>query len=133
MVSAACGGLPEEHRVVTEKDGKILIPLSEVSDGRVHFYTYKKSGKRINFFVRTDAGGKLSSCFDACYTCYKKKKGYRQEGSDIICNECDMKFPLADEKWDERDSCSPIFLKSSVEGASLVIDAEHLERGKKLF
>lgn len=115
------------------QDNRILIPLTAVSDGKAHFYTYRKSGKNINFFIRTDGKGTVSSYYDACFTCYKKKKGYRQEGSDIICSECSMKFGLAEEKWDEKDGCNPIYLKSVIENNSLIIDTAVIEKGSKLF
>src|SRR5512139_2135388 len=72
-----CGKQPAQHKVVTPSDGAIRIPIAEVHDGKVHLFTYKKSGKRINFFIRTDGKDNLSACFDACFTCYKHKKGYR--------------------------------------------------------
>ena len=132
ILSAACSNLPKEHKAVAAKEGVISIPVSEVNDGKVHFYTYKKSGKRINFFIRTDGTGKLSAYFDACYICYKKKKGYYEEGTDLICNECKLKFRLADEVWENKD-CSPILFKSKLENNSLTIKTEDIEKGSKLF
>lgn len=128
-----CSKLPAEHPRVTAKEGFIKIPVSETNDGKVHFYTYKKSGKRINFFVRTDGRGVLSASYDACFTCYKHKKGYRVEGADLVCNECSMKFKIADERWDNSQGCSPILLKSKVDKDYLTIKAEDIERGSKLF
>lgn len=128
-----CGKQPVEHRVVSPRDGAIRVPVGEVHDGKVHFFTYKKSGKRINFFIRTDGKDNLSACFDACFTCYKHKKGYREEGTDLVCNECSMKFRLADEHWDNSRGCSPIALKSRIENNEVVIMTADLERGQKLF
>jgi uncharacterized membrane protein len=133
LLLVSCGKQPAEHKVVTPKDGAIRIPVSEVHDGKVHLFTYKKSGKRINFFIRTDGKDSLSACFDACFTCYKHKKGYRQEGTDLVCNECSMKFRLADEHWDNSRGCSPIALKSRIDNNEMVIMTEDLERGGKLF
>ena len=133
LLAGACGKQPAQYKVVTPRDGAIRLPVEEVHDGKVHFFTYKKSGKRINFLVRTDGKDKLSACFDACFTCYKHKKGYRQEGTDLVCNECSMKFRLADEHWDNTQGCSPIALKSRIENNEMVIMAEDLEKGGKLF
>ncbi len=131
-IFCGCSNLPKEHKIVTPKDGIITIPIKEINDGKVHFFTYKKSGKRINFFVRTDGRGDLSTYFDACYICYKKKKGYRVEGTDLICNECSLKFRLADEVWENKD-CSPILLKNSIVNENLIIKTEDIEKGAKLF
>lgn len=133
ILLSGCSKQPDQHQEAQVRDNRIVIMLSEVSDGKAHFYTYRKSGKHINFFVRTDGKGAVSSYFDACFTCYKKKKGYRQDGSDLICNECSMKFGLAVEKWDEKDGCNPIYLKSTIEGDNLVIDTAVIEKGAKLF
>ena len=133
LFTYGCSRLPAEHKVVTSIAGEVHIPVNEVNDGRVHFFTYKRSGKRINFFVRTDGKGDLSSYFDACFTCYKHKKGYRAEGTDLICNECSMKFRLADERWDNTKGCSPILLKSRLDKGYLSIKSEDIEKGVKLF
>jgi len=133
LLLPACSNQPRLYQEVQAKDNRIAIMLDEVSDRKAHFYTYKKSGKRINFFVRTDGKGTVSSYFDACFTCYKKKKGYRQEGSELICIECSMKFGIAEEKWEEKDGCNPIYLKSVIENNSLIIDTAVIEKGAKLF
>ena len=128
-----CGKLPAEHKIIKSEEGEIRIHLSEIRDGRVHFFTYKKAGKRINFFIRTNGKDNLSAYFDACFTCYKYKKGYRVEGTDLVCNECSMKFRLADEKWDNSRGCSPIQIKSKIDNGNLLIKAEDIEKGGKLF
>ena len=133
LLCTGCGRKLSQYQEAPVRDGRIVIPLGEVSDGKAHFYTYAKGGKQINFFVRTDAKGAVSSYFDACYTCYKQKKGYRQEGSDLVCNECNMRFGLGEEKWEEKGGCDPILLKSSIEDRSLVIETGVIERGVKLF
>lgn len=133
VFSYACVRLPVEHTGVTAIDGEIRVPVNEINDGKVHFFTYKKSGKRINFLVRTDGKGDISAYFDACFTCYKHKKGYRAEGTDLICNECGMKFRLADERWDNSQGCSPILLKSRIEKGGLIIMSEDAAKGGRLF
>ncbi|MDA8240234.1 MAG: Fe-S-containing protein [Nitrospiraceae bacterium] len=130
---AGCSNLPAEHTVVSVRSGEIRLPIKDFSDGKVHFFTYKKDGKRINFFVRTDGKANLSAYFDACYTCYKHKKGYREEGSDLVCNECNLKFRLAEEHWDTSHGCCPISIKSRIDGTELVIASKDLEKGEKLF
>lgn len=129
---ASCTERAAEHPAVTPSRGEIRLPVSDFSDGKVHFYTYKKSGRNINFLVRTDSAGNLSTYFDACYTCYRKKKGYRQEGTDLVCNECGLRFRLADEKW-LHEGCSPIPLTSRIEEGFIVIKAADLEQGERLF
>ena len=133
LLLTGCNKQPALYQNAPVQGSRIVIPVSEVSDGKAHFYTYRKAGKHINFFVRTDGKGTVSSYYDACFTCYSKKKGYRQNGADLICNECSMKFGLAEEKWDEKDGCNPINLKSTIEDNNLLIDITIIEKGAKLF
>lgn len=133
VVFSGCGKKLAQYEDAPVQDNKIIIPLRDVRDGKAHFFMYTRGGRQINFFVRTDAKGAVSSYFDACYTCYKHKKGYRQEGSDLICNECGMKFGLADETWEAKGGCDPILLKSTVEGDNLIIETAVIEKGVKLF
>jgi len=133
LLLAGCSKQPALYKDAPVKESSIVIPLSEVNDGKAHFYSYRKSGKHINFFVRADGKGTVSAYYDACFTCYKKKKGYRQEGNDLICNECSMKFGLAEEKWPDKDGCNPIHLKSVITDNNLMIDTAVIEKGAKLF
>lgn len=133
VLASACGAKPADYPHPKAEGGKVIIPLSEVADGKAHFYTYRAEGNRVNFFVRTAGDGTVSAHFDACFTCYKKKKGYRTDGTDLVCNECSMKFPLAAKEWDNSQGCSPILLKSRVEENRLVIETGLLDKGAKLF
>ncbi|NJD54972.1 MAG: DUF2318 domain-containing protein [Nitrospirae bacterium] len=128
-----CGKKLAQYQQASVHNNRIVIPLDEVKDGKAHFYTFTHGGRQINFFVRTDAKGKVSSFFDACYTCYRQKKGYRQEGTDLVCQECGMRFGLAEETWDPKGGCDPILLKSTIENNSLLVDISVIEKGGKLF
>lgn len=130
----ACSKLPVEHKVVKSQNGEIRIPVRDISDGGVHFFTYKTEGKRINFLVRTDVKGILMAYFDACYACYKKKEGYRVEGTELVCNECNLRYNIADEIWKPVGmGCSPIPFQSNIRDNELVIDLKDIEKGKRLF
>jgi len=133
VVLSGCSKKLAQYQNALVHDNKIIIPLRDVRDGKAHFFMYTRGGRQINFFVRTDAKGTVSSYFDACYTCYKQKKGYRQEGPDLICNECGMKFGLSDETWETKGGCDPILLKSTIEGDNLIIETAVIEKGMKLF
>lgn len=128
-----CSKLPAEYTNAADQDGHIRLPLTAVNDGSVHFYTYRKSGKRINFFVRTDKNNQLSAHFDACFTCYKSKKGYRVEGTDLVCNECNLRFPVAEEHWDNSKGCSPILLRSTADREYFILTTSDVEKGERLF
>lgn len=130
----ACSKLPAEHKVVEAQNDQIRIPLREINDGGAHFFTYKGWGKRVNFLVRTDREGTLRTHFDACYACYKKKKGYRVEGTDLVCNECNERYNLTEEVWKRVGmGCSPIPFKSSITDNELIINLKDIKKGERLF
>lgn len=132
VLVSGCTQAPKYPVVKAEGDA-VRIPLKDVNDGHVHFFTFRSGGKNVNFLVRMDGVGKLHACFDACYSCYKFKKGYRQEGTDVVCNECGTRFRLADEVWKHEGGCAPIGLTSTMSNDSIVISVADLKKGERLF
>jgi len=110
----------------------IKIPLAELSD-KARFFDFKTAdNSAIRFFAVKSSDGAYRVALDACDTCYHAKKGYHQEGDDMICNNCGLKFPSA--KINEvHGGCNPISLPRAVEGDHLVIKASDLESRKQFF
>lgn len=133
LLIGGCSKKAPEHPLVTPQGELIKIPVKDVNDGGVHFYTYKYKDRNINFFVRTDGKGKLHTHYDACYSCYKYKLGFRVEGTDLRCIACNYKYSLYDEVWDFIGPCSPIPLRSKVKKGFIVIKLSVIRRGQKLF
>ena len=133
VLLCGCSREAPEHTIVVADGDSVKLPLKEVDDGNVHFYTYKHEGKNVNFLVRTDAKGRLHTHFDACYSCYKYKRGFRVEGNYILCIACSLKYSLDEDFWDFIGPCAPINLRSKVKGDYLVIEVSRLEKGKRLF
>jgi len=132
LMSLGCNRQPEyEHVELT--DDLLILPLALVNDGDVHFFTYKFSDRLINFFVRTDDMGQLHTHFDACYGCFKYKRGYIHEGDVIICVACRLSYKLKEAVWDYIGACAPITLKSRIVNEQLIIQGEHLQRGSRFF
>lgn len=130
---AGCSHNAPEHQVVVAEQDAVRIPLGNLADGGVHFFTYKHEGKNINFFVRTDGTGKLRTHFDACHSCFKYKLGYVWEKDRVICTACRVGYNLEDSVWDYVGACAPISLQSRVAGDFLLIARARLEKGKRLF
>jgi uncharacterized membrane protein len=130
---AACGPRAPEHRVVTAENGAVRLPLAEVADGGVHFFTFHHGGKNVNFLVRTDGAGTLHTHLDACFSCYRYRRGFVVEGPDLLCIACRYTYPIADEEWDFQGACAPIPIHSEITGAHLVVERAVLERAAKYF
>lgn len=133
ILLAACDRLPPEHQLVEADAQQVRIARSEVADGEVHFYTYRHQGKRVNFLVRTDGAGRLQTHLDACYGCYRYRRGFFVEGESLVCRACRFEYAIQDEMWDFRGACAPISIHSRVKGDALIIEQEVLERAARYF
>jgi hypothetical protein len=125
------GGGGGAFTVVSAEAGEVKIPVSEVSDGKAHFYTYK--GRRdVNFFVLQSSDGIIRAAFDACDVCYRERKGYHQEGDLMVCNNCGQVFPSVKINV-LKGGCNPAPLDRAVQGEFLVMKTTDIEAGGFYF
>ncbi|MBN1385478.1 DUF2318 domain-containing protein [Candidatus Woesearchaeota archaeon] len=114
--------------------GVMSIPTSQISS-TAQFYEYAVNGVAVRFFAVKDSDGSIKTAFDACDVCGAQKKGYRQEGDQMVCNNCGNKYPLSGLGTENTmgGGCWPGFLPSKVQGDSLVINKADLAAGKRRF
>jgi len=125
-------GGDSRFKTVEAEAGIVRLPVSEINDGYAHYYTYKSSRGSINFFVLRSSDGVIRAAFDACDVCYREKKGYRQEGDYMVCNNCGQRF-LSTQINVIRGGCNPAPLDRYVEGQYLVFKASDIEKGRIYF
>jgi uncharacterized membrane protein len=132
-VAGWTAGSPQKgFTAVAANGGQIVIPLSQVSDGQAHHFSYKSDGATINFFVLKSHDGVVRAAFDACDVCYRAKKGYSQDGKDMVCNNCDMRF--ASDKINEvKGGCNPAPIERTVVNDKLIIAEAELVTGARYF
>lgn len=123
---------PPPQAPVAAGSESIGIPVAEVSDGKAHFYSYDAGGTVVDYFVIKSSDGELRAALDACDVCYPQKKGYRQEGDVMVCNNCGRRFPSTEINVQD-GGCNPSSLQRSVEGDQLVISVADLEAGATYF
>ena len=133
ILLGACGRQPPEHPIVEAAGQQVRIARSEVADGEVHFYTFLHQGRRVNFLVRTDGTGRLQTHLDACFGCYRYRRGFFVEGESLVCRACRFEYAIEDELWDYIGACAPISIHSELEGDDLVIERSLLERAAHYF
>ena len=109
----------------------IRIPLADLSS-KAKFFDYKLADKPMRFFVLKSSDGVYRAALDACDTCYHAKKGYHQEGDDMICNNCGLHFHSAQIN-EVHGGCNPVGLPRAVDGDQLVIKVSDLESRKQYF
>jgi uncharacterized membrane protein len=120
------------YQTVVAEGGVVTIPAASVSDGEAHYFSYRSGDAHVNFFVLKSHDGVLRAAFDACDVCYHAKKGYRQEGDSMVCNNCGMKF-RSDMINEVKGGCNPAPIQRSVADGKVVIAAAELEQGGKYF
>jgi uncharacterized membrane protein len=76
--------------------------------------------------------GIVRAAFDACDVCYKSKKGYRQEGDNMVCNNCNQKF-RTDQVNEVKGGCNPAPLNRRIEGTQVVISGQDILKGAWYF
>jgi len=121
-----------KYERIKADDGIVSLPLSNFEDGKAKYFRYKFPEKEIVFFVVKSGDGIVRAAFDACDVCYDAKKGYRQEGDIMVCNNCDQEFPT-DRINVEKGGCNPSPLERSISGDQLVVQVSDLYKGIRYF
>ena len=112
-------------------DGDVVkIALAGIGES-AQFFDYDG----IEFFVVRSEDGFVKIAFDACDVCYGAKKGYRQEGEDMVCNNCGNHYKISGIGTANLSGsgCWPGYLSAEVEGDYLVITKLSLESGRYRF
>ncbi|MBU1040410.1 MAG: DUF2318 domain-containing protein [Proteobacteria bacterium] len=122
-------GGPQE---VKAKAGAVTLPLSEVSDGKAHFYTYKTGGKAVQFFIIKSKDGVVRTALNACDVCYREKKGYSQDGEFMKCNNCGMRFH-SNKVMEVKGGCNPSPISRTLSATSVTIPEADLKAGVAYF
>lgn len=112
--------------------GNVRIALSELASGEAQFYTYDSGGAAIKYFALRTPDGKFRTAFDACNVCFANKKGYRQDGADMVCNNCGQKIAATTISVLKSD-CNPVPIGNKIKGDSLVLKSVALDAGDKYF
>jgi uncharacterized membrane protein len=118
--------------VTAGADGKIRFAAADFNDGKARFYRLKAQSGPIDFFVVRSHDGVIRSAFDTCDVCYKSLKGYRQEGDDMVCNNCDQRFKT-DMVNVVKGGCNPAPLQRQQVGETIVIVVNDIENGAWYF
>ena len=117
---------------VAASGADVKIPVAEISDGQAHFYSYDAGGTEVKYFVMQSKDGEFRAAFDACDVCYPNKKGYSQDGDEMVCNNCGQRFDSS--KINEvKGGCNPSPIDRKVKGQELVLKTDDLQAGVQYF
>ncbi len=114
---------------VTFTNGKLTIPLSQVSDGDLHRYQANENGTQVRFFLYQKPDGKVAVVFDACEIC--GAVGFYKSGNGVVCKNCAA--PINPQSVGEKGGCNPIPLKSTQTADSIIIQEADVAAGSRVF
>lgn len=119
---------------VSAQQGDFKIPLSEISE-KAEWFEYSYNGKDLVFFVVKSEDGTIKTAFDACDVCYGSKKGYRQEGNYMVCNNCGNKYLISELGTKNKigGGCWPGYLPNEIKGENIVIKKSDIQSGAYRF
>lgn len=122
-----------KYQKVKPVNGLVSIPVVKVNDGKAHFFRLSDGGRDLNFFVVKSSDGVYHTAFDACDVCYKEKKGYVQQGDQMLCKNCNQKFAVQKIGPSSAGGCNPAYLPSKIYGNSITISVADLKTGSRFF
>ena len=131
LVKAATVG-HDPYPLAVAENGAVRLPVSTFDDYKAHYYTYMHEGQPIEFFVLKSKDGVVRAAFNACDVCFPAKKGYTQDGDEMVCNNCGRRFP-ANQINEVQGGCNPSPLNRVVEGDSLTIQVDDVVAGLGYF
>lgn len=132
IASTRGDGAPAATTTQAAPGGDVKIALADVSDGKAHYYSYDAGGTQVKYFVLKSSDGKVRAAFDACDVCYAQKKGYQQEGDEMVCGNCGQRFPSTQINEVE-GGCNPSPIERTVKGETLVLKTTDLQAGVQYF
>ena len=117
---------------VVETADTVKIPLKSLDSGKALFLTFESDGRQLYYFALKSRDGAYRAALDACDVCFRTNRGYRQEGEQMVCNNCGQKF-ACDKIGEVKGGCNPHPLARGIEGQYLVIKKADIAAGKEYF
>jgi uncharacterized membrane protein len=127
-----CGCSREHTHEQAPYDGAtVQIEVRLLKEGVPVFYSFQDGKESVHFFV-LKVKNEIQSYFDACKECYQNKLRFRYEEGKLICNSCNVGYPIYKLK-DGLSGCYPIKMEGSLHDGIYEINKESILKGKKYF
>lgn len=123
--SAKAGG-------VMETADAVKIPLKTIDSGKALFLSMESEGRQLFYFALKSPDGAYRAALDTCDVCFRTNRGYRQEGDQMVCNNCGQKF-ACDKIGEVKGGCNPHPLAHKEEAGFMVIRKADIVAGKDYF
>ncbi len=130
---AATGNFTVPCTEVKPQNGAFQFPVSAFQDGKARHFVYKHAeNQEVRFFVVKSTDGVIRAALDACERCFHAKKGYVQQGNDMVCINCGLKF-RTDKVNVVTGGCNPHPLARSVKDGNVIISQAEVVSGLRFF
>ncbi len=114
-------------------DSAVTIPVSQLSASAL-FYTYNSGGTLVRYFGAVGSDGNVHVAVDACDVCFSEKKGYRQVGDVMKCNNCGKEFSINSVGTENLSGgCWPSYLPVTISGEDAVVQLSDLNAKSYMF
>jgi FTR1 family protein len=104
-----------DAKTVLAQGGSVSIPVTEVADGKLHFFSVDAGGTVVRFLIIRKPDGHYATALDACMIC--GPIGYYQDGQNVICRNCAA--PVYIPSIGEEGGCNPVSFPSREEGGTI--------------
>ncbi len=126
------GPAPSQDVPVTAT-GEVKIPVSELTD-EARFYSSAAGSTKVQFFALRGSDGQIHVGTDACDVCYGSKKGYHQEGDQMVCNNCGRRFSVNSIGTENTaGGCWPSHINWRLDGDTVVVTSQDLGAKAYMF
>jgi uncharacterized membrane protein len=111
---------------LSPEKGFLTLSLSQFDDGKAHYFTTRAdNGILVTFFALKSRDSVIRAAIDACDVCYRSGKGYSQEGDNMVCGNCGMRFS-SDRINVAKGGCNPAPLARTIKDGNLVISMKDI-------
>ena len=114
---------------VTFSNGRVSIPLTQISDGDLHRFQAKENGTAIRFWLYQKPDGKVATVFDACEIC--GAVGFYKSANGVVCKNCSA--PINPQSVGTSGGCNPVPLKATQTADAVIIEEADVAAGGRKF
>jgi FTR1 family protein len=114
---------------VTFTNGRVSIPLAQVSDGDLHRFQANENGTPIRFWLYQKPDGKVATVFDACEIC--GSVGFYKTANGVVCKNCGA--PINPQSVGTTGGCNPVPLKATQTADAVIIQEADVAAGGRMF
>ena len=114
---------------VTFTNGRLSIPLAQISDGDLHRFQAQENGTAIRFWLYQKPDGKVATVFDACQIC--GSVGFYKGPNGVVCKNCSA--PINSQSLGMSGGCNPVPLKATQTADAVIIEEADIAAGGRMF